>query len=159
MHPAVLKTISDKPEYKNYFDQCEEELSRAKSTKLKCSWVTFYNLLMDRRKKLKNYAANADLIEDIEKGDCNEKFPIYGASMKENMKKAVKRRELYDKSCKFLLECLPLLNSCHLIIRDVIDCVMSEKDLLNFCEPELFLDRKRTADAVIDDRPHDVQTF
>lgn len=133
-HPSLLKTISEKVEYRDYFKSCQEELLEAKSVKLENSWVTFYNLLVDSRRKLKNYAGNGDLINDFNKSDRLENlFPIYGACMEKNVKKGFKRRKLFDKSAVVLSRYLPIFDSFHLIVRDTLDCIMSKKDLSKFC--------------------------
>lgn len=134
LHPAILKTISESLEYSNFFQKCSNELITAKSTKLQNTWVSFFNLLVDSRKKLKNYAGNRDLIKDFNKSECLKKFSIYGASMKKNVNKGVRRRKLFDKSCVLLSECLPIFNSFHLIIRGVVECITSKKDLSKLCE-------------------------
>lgn len=133
LNPAILSTISNKDDYNKYYEQCKAELSLAKDTKLTNCWVTFFNILMDSRKKLKNYSGNLDLIEDFKKSECVKKFPIYGAIMQEKVKNGRKRRELFDKSSIFLSECLPIFNSSHLVIRDALDCITSKKDLFKLC--------------------------
>lgn len=65
VHSNVLDAISSQDNFNDYYKQCHEELMRAKSTKLKNSWLTFYNLLVGDRKKLKNYAGNNDLIKEL----------------------------------------------------------------------------------------------
>lgn len=118
----------------DYFKECQEELFKAKNTKFPNSWVTFYNLVVDDRKKLKNYAGNEKLIEDFKKSGYEKEFPIYGALMARNVRKSIKRRELYDKSTVALSSCLPIFNPTHLIVRDVLDCMLSKKELLMFCD-------------------------
>ena len=103
----------------------------AKNTNLPDSWVTFFNFLVDSKKKLKNYAGNEELIQEFKNTDCLEIFPIYGPSMLKNMKKGIEMRELYDKSCVLLTDCLPIFNPTHLIIRGALDC-LSKKDLCKF---------------------------
>lgn len=134
VHFSTLRSISSKfggnEYYERFYEQCKTELLRAKSTKLESSWVTFYNLLIDGRKKLKNYAGNKELIGDFEKSDCVKNFPLYGPSMIENVKKGTKRRQLFDKSSIKFSKCCPIFNPNHLIVKDVLDCVLSKKDLL-----------------------------
>lgn len=134
IHPVILDAISDETKYKDYFNQCEEELLRAKNIKIRNCWITFYNLLLDGRKKLKNYAGNEDLVEALENNDYEKEFPIYGAAMEENVKKGIKRRKLFDRSTILLSDYLPIFNPTHLIIRDMLDCVLSKKNLSKFCE-------------------------
>lgn len=134
VHQAVLDAIPKRKEFNDYYEKCQEELLRAKSTKLQGSWLTFYNLLVDSRKKVKNYSGNQDLIEDFKKINCAEKFPIYGVKISENVNKGIKRRELVDKSTVLLSDCLPIFSPTHLIVRDLVDCMLSKKDLSKFCE-------------------------
>lgn len=131
---TFFDVISKNEEYDEYYNQCVKELLRAKDTKFKNSWLTFYDFLVGSRKKLKNYAGNRDLIKDFQKSKCAKIFPIYGGSMIENVKKGLKRRELFDNSATLLSEVLPIFNPTHLIIRNVLDCVLSIKDLTKFCD-------------------------
>lgn len=130
VHSTQLKKISDH----NYYRRCQDELLLAKNTKFEYCWITVYNLLVDCKRKLKNYAGNNDLIKDLKKKDLESKFPIYGATMNDRMQKGIKRRGLFDKSCTILSFYLPIFNPTHLIIRDVRDCVIEKKDLIRFCE-------------------------
>lgn len=133
LHPSIIKTISDEDTFTDYFEKCKEELVEAKKTKLPNSWVTFFNLLTDNKKKLKNYAGNTDLVKAFQKSNWAVKFPIYGASMQEKVKKGIKRREVFDKSSIIFSQHLPIFKPNHLIVRDVFDCV-STKELTKFCE-------------------------
>lgn len=107
--PKILKTITDKHKYKHYFKACTEELEIAKSTRLKNSWVTYFDLLVDGKRKLKNYGGNRELIEYFKRSDCKNKFPIFGTLMEEKMQKGVERRRLFDESSLTLsCDCLPI---------------------------------------------------
>lgn len=125
--------IENRPNYGDYFKRCTNELSEAKGTKIYNSWVTYFNLLVDSKRKLKNYAGNKELIKNFKMNDCCEKFPIYGKLIKENVEKGIKRRISFDKSTVLLSDCLSIFNSTHLIIRDILD-LFGSKDLLNFCK-------------------------
>lgn len=127
VHPTQLREISSN----DYYKQCQDELSLAKNTRPQKCCISFYSLLVDCKRKLKNYAGNIDLIEDFEKKNWELKFPVYGSTMNEVVKKGIKRRELFDKSCTILSNCLPIFNPTHLIIRDILDYVTNKKDLLN----------------------------
>lgn len=87
----LLKSIPMIEGLDSYYKQCEMELIQAKNSKLNNSWITFYNFLVDGRKKLKNYAGNEDLIEDFRRNDCVKKFPIYGESINEKVRKGIER--------------------------------------------------------------------
>lgn len=128
----LLNIIATQGKYNDYYKQCEMELLQAKNTRLENSWISFYNLLMDNRRKLKNYASNEDLIY-FNKNKCNEKFPIYGRLMYKNVKKGTKRRELFDKTAIELSNCLPIFNTTHLIITDILDCILEKKNLSKLC--------------------------
>lgn len=134
VRPGLLKNFLSQPRFSIYYKQCQEELLLAKTKKIPDCWISFYNILVDSKKKLKNYAGNGDLIEDFINNFCMEKFPIYGISMVENFDKGIKRRNLFDKSANLLADCLPIFNPTHLIVRDVLDCVLNKKDLLKFCD-------------------------
>lgn len=129
-----LKKILQAKRYSNYYKQCQIELIQAKNTKLENSWISFYNLLVDDRKKLKNYAGNKHLIADFRRSDCVKKFPIYGESMNENVKRGIIRRELFDRSSIVLSKCLLIFNPNYLIIRDLLDCILSKKNLRKLCQ-------------------------
>lgn len=128
----VLKYTSR--DHRTYFKKCTKELTLAKSTKIENSWITFFDVLVDGRRKLKNYAGNKDLVESFESSKCKKKFPIYGKQMKKNMEKGIKKRELFDESSILLSSFLPVFNPDHLILRNILDCVLSTKDLSKLCE-------------------------
>lgn len=134
VHPSILRDISEREKYSKYYKQCQDELLKAKNTKLNNSGITFYNLLVDNKKKLKNYVANKDLIKDFDKSNWVQNFPIYGASMAENLKKGIQRLKVIDKSSIVLSSCLPIFNPNHLVIKDILDYIMSKKDLQKLCE-------------------------
>lgn len=117
----------------HYFIRCRKELFDAKNTKLQNFCISFFHFLIDDRKKLKNYARNAGLIKDFESSDSLIKFPIYGPTMKKNMRKGIKRSELFDQSLIVLSSCLPILKSNFLIMRNIFDCLATE-DLSRLCE-------------------------
>lgn len=124
----ILRYLSYNNYYVDYFTQCKEELVKAKNMKFQKSWVSYFNLLVDNKTKLKNYAGNKDLVKEFQANDCSEIFPIYGASMKENVDKGVTRRQLFDGSAELLSNNWPIFSPSHLIIRAVLDC-LSTKDL------------------------------
>lgn len=130
---VLLETIQ-KFMFGEYYEKCRKELLRAKNIRLKNSWITFFDLLVDGRKKLKNYAGNGYMVKDFKSYDCVAEFPIYGAAMTKNVEKGIKRRVLYNTSANFLSNCLPIFSPTHLIIRDTLDCLLSKKDLSKFCE-------------------------
>lgn len=129
---SIIRTISNRSEYNNYFSKCAKELSMLKTRKLRNSWVTFFNLLVDNKKKQKNYAGNEDLIDDFNNSDYLNDCPIYRDRILKNVNKGIQKRKLYDMSAIYLYECLKIFNPTHLIIRDVLDC-LNIKDLSIFC--------------------------
>lgn len=125
--PAFLMIAEENA--KEYYIQCLEELLRAKNTKLPNSWITFFDFLVSTRKKIKNNAGNTDLIKKILEGDCVNNFPIYKHRIEYIVEKGIMKRCLFDKSSVALSKCLPILNPNHLIIRDILDCILSKKHL------------------------------
>lgn len=126
VHSTFFEAISSNPDYKNYFQECAHELLRMKNEKIKDSWLSFLNILGGSTKKLKNYAGNENVINDCRKSHKEKKFPIYNESIKINIDRAVKIRKQYDKSAVSLSKCLPIFNPHHLIIRDILDCLVTE---------------------------------
>lgn len=131
---SLLKTIMNRVDHADYFKKCIKELIVAKNTRVCNSKITAFNLLVENKRKLKNLAGNEDLIEDIQVNHYENKFPIYGALMIKNVIKGIKRRQLFDTSVELLSNYLPVFDSTHLILEDILDCVISTKDLLKFCE-------------------------
>lgn len=122
--PHIIENITEAQDViKDFFQKCKEELELAKSTKLKNCWVTYFNLLVDSKRNLKNYAGNVDLMEDFESSDCLKKFPIYGPEISKNMEKGIKIRKAFDTSTEVLSHCLPIFIQTHLIIRDTLNCL------------------------------------
>lgn len=126
IEPVILNNILKVSSYQDYFGKCKKELLEAKRTKLKDSWVSFFNLLVDNQRRLKNYAGNQDLVGDFKNSNCVQKFPIYGVYMQKNMKKGMQRRVLYDESSIVLSKCLPVFDPFHLVVRDILDCLSTE---------------------------------
>lgn len=133
---SLQDVISAKDDYNKYFAECEQELEKAKKTKLQHCWVSFFNLLVDGKSKFVKYAGNQDLLRDFEKNVQN--FSIYGCTMQKNLSKGIKRRKLWDGAANSLSYHLPIFNSTHLIIKDVLD-VLNKQDLRNLCEMKRYL--------------------
>lgn len=129
VHTNIFKIISNHKEFSDYFKQCNEELSLAKDKKYQHCWVSLFDLLVDSQRKLKNYAGNQDLVENFNINDCLKKFPLYGFLICKKVTKGIKRRKMYNESTVILSNCSPVFKPNHLILRDVLDCVMNIKDL------------------------------
>lgn len=145
IHAGILESIEREEKYKEYFKKCTDELEIAKNTKLDDtlflkrmhrsegeSKVSFLNLLVDSKKKLKNYVGSRDFI-DYEKVNWLLKYPIYGSSMYDNVLGAVTKKEIFDESAVMLRSCLPIFNSHDDIVVDILNCIKSSKDLEKFC--------------------------
>lgn len=125
----VMKLASNS----DFFKKCTEELLMAKSTKFRRSWVSYYNVLVDKCRRVKNYAGNQELVEAVRSSDCLTRFPVYGATMQRRMENGVIVRGLYDDSCVLLSDNFPIFLPSHLVIRDTLDC-LGKEDLMQFCE-------------------------
>lgn len=125
----VSSDILESTKNEEYFQSCQEELRAAKRTKLHNSWVSYFNLLVDSKLKLKNYAGNQVLVKDFNSRDVEKMFPTYGADMRRRVDKAIKQREVFDRSAVVLSNCLPILDPMHLIIRGILDCLITSKNL------------------------------
>lgn len=123
--PRLLDTISKNNDNVTYFTKCQEELEKAKNTRIKNCWVTFFNLIVDSESKFVKYAGNEDLLLDFEKNV--EKFPIYGSTMRSNVSKGVHGRKLFDQASNILSYLCPIFDPFHLIIRGVLE-TLSNKD-------------------------------
>lgn len=134
MSSEITQMISAERMFEEYFERCTIELVRAKSGKIKNTWITYFSLLVDDGRKLKNYANNQDLIKDFERNDWSSEFPIYGEKMRKKVNSAMKKREAYDKSAELLSDCLPIFKPGHLIIRDVLDYLINTRNFGIFCE-------------------------
>lgn len=130
---SITTIIFDRIDYNTYFTKCVQELTKAKNMKLHNSSVTFFNLLIDSKRKVRNYVGNEELVKDFVKSDCLNKFPIYGATMQKNIVKGIKKRALFDISVIHLSNFLPIFRPTYSIMRDFIDC-LEEEDLKNWCE-------------------------
>lgn len=120
---SVLDSISRRRDLYTHFKVCIDELNLAKTTKIQNTWVTYFDLLTNNWRKLKNYAGNKDLKKGFKIPDYKARFPIYGAEIVKRVSKAKKTRESFDKSSIALSKILPVFNPNHLIIRDVLDCL------------------------------------
>lgn len=120
---SILETITNRDKLNEYFEKCKEELKLAMSTKIDNCWITYFDFLVDCKKKLKNYAGNEDLVQSFNRTDLENKFPIYGPEILKNLEKGIKRRDKFDKSCVMLSSFVPVFNPTHLVIKDVLDCL------------------------------------
>lgn len=133
VHPDIIGIIERCEILNKYFKACVDELELAKKTKLRNSWVTFFDLLVAEKTKLKNYAGNEDLMEDFESTDSTERFSVYGALMEQNVARGVERRKLYNRASVLWSYYSPIFNPDHLIIRDTLN-YLSTKNLSKLCE-------------------------
>lgn len=114
--------------FKKYFSMCVRELLSAKNTKFTNSWVSFFHLLVEDEIKLVRFAGNRNIVRDFKKCDVDQKFPIYGAKIHKNFSKTIDKRKIWDNSTITLRDCLPIFDTYHLIIRNILEC-LSTKDL------------------------------
>lgn len=133
INPEILELIGEKNTCKSYFGSCVQELLLAKSTKIKDSWVTFFDLMTVNIKKLKNYAGNEELMKNFVNSDYKTKFPVYKMRMLEKVTYGRIIRKLFDESSIVLSNCLPIFNPNHLIIRDIFDCISCRESLSKLC--------------------------
>lgn len=121
VHLDFMDKITNSEECQKIFKVCEDELELAKKTKFQNSWITFYDLLVSRKKNLKNYAGNKDIVQDFKKSNCRNKFPIYGATIYKNFNKGIRIRKMFDKSALVLSKAMPVFGPSHLVVRNVLD--------------------------------------
>lgn len=133
LHSSLKCTLKYQVEYNSYFKMCLKELSEIKKDKFSDFCISYFNLLMDDRKKLKNYAGNEELIEEFQLSDCSKTFPIYGAEIQRHVNRGIIRHKLCGKAAYGLSNCLPIFYPDNLIIRDILDCIISSKDLSKLC--------------------------
>lgn len=124
VNPSLISSIARNKLFKRHYGKCITELKKAKNTKLKKCWVTFFNLLGDDKTKLVKYAGNQDLVKDFQKRV--KKFPIYGNWMRINMSEGINGRKLYDGAVSNLSYHLPIFKPTHLIVREVLDTLDEE---------------------------------
>lgn len=128
IHPSILNEIFNDKISKNNFSVFIQDLLEAKATKLSNSWVSYFHLLTDSKKRLIKYAGNRNLLEDFKKSDVINKFPFYGKPIHERFSKAIETRKIWDNVAVTMSNLLPIFDSYHLIIRNIIDC-LTTKDL------------------------------
>lgn len=135
VHPSLINTISDDSNLNNYFTKCKEELLLARDSRIhNDSTVTFFHLLGGNKTELANYAGNEGLVKSFKNCDIVEKFPIYSCSMKRNMDKAIKRRQLCDDAEESLENIFPVnSHPSHLILRKIVN-YLEKKDLQSLSE-------------------------
>lgn len=130
IHVECYNYIKKKEHLRKYFTQCITELKRAVNTRIPNTKLKYFNLLVDNRRKLKNYAGNEDVISAFQNVRIREIFSIYGAEMETTLNKALMRRAFFDRSSIVLSNCLPIFNPNHLITRDILDCIIGMDNLL-----------------------------
>lgn len=117
---SLLDAISSTSNYRQYFEDCTQELKRAKSTRLQNCWVTFFDLLVVDDHELVKFAGNKNLLKDFEETNLEYIFPIYGSEMQDNISKGIDGRKLFDGAAKSMSFYLPIFDPFHLVIRDVL---------------------------------------
>lgn len=115
---SLLRSVSRNETFKKYFSECISELEACKNKKVPGTSVTFFDVLIYERTKLKNYAGNAVLVHGI-RNHANI-FPLYGSVMLQNLEKGIFRRQIFDESSEILSQCFSL-GPTHLIIKDTLD--------------------------------------
>lgn len=132
----LVDFISRNTCFNNYFLECSRELEKAKTSKLHNCWVTFFNLLIDDKFKLVKYAGNQNLIQDFHKRVL-QNFPIYESAIQKNVSEGIDRRKFYDGAANNLSYFMPIFDSTHLIIKDILD-TLSKKDWKQLAERKRF---------------------
>lgn len=127
----LLNTIILRGDDSQYFTRCIKELERAKKTKLRNCWVTFFNLIIDNVSKFVKYAGNKNLVKEFRKNV--RRFPIYGMEMQNKMLKGMVSHKSFEEAAKNLSHHLPIFDPYHLVIRSILD-TLSIKDWKNLCE-------------------------
>lgn len=130
--PSLLKTIAKQKSLNNYFARCKKELLEAKNTRIHDYSVTYFDLYVNDKRRMMNYAGNKDLVERFEKSDYKKKYRIFAPYMQKNMAKAVMKRRLRDDAAMSLRECLPV-NPTDLIIEKIIS-FLNELELQKLSE-------------------------
>lgn len=54
--------------------------------------------------------------------------------MQKNMETGIRRRKLFDKSAVLLSDYVPIFNPTHIVIKDILDCILSKNDLSKLCQ-------------------------
>lgn len=130
IHPSIFNTIANDESLNLFFTELTDELLKAKTMKFPNSWVSYFNLIVDSKKKLIKYAGNSNIVEDFDKN--TEKiismFPTFGQKMRNNFDKAIKNRKIWDKAAIVLSYHLLIFDPFHLIIRNILNS-LSIKDL------------------------------
>lgn len=125
LDPSILENISKNESGRIYFDNCIEELTEAKSTRLRGCWITFFNLLVGSEKELKNYAGNREVFRELGQGDgFYDRFTIYGSFMLTNVRKGAETRRLFDAASVQINEVFPIFKNNHLILKDILDTLL-----------------------------------
>lgn len=114
-----LQEITSDPVNDDFLKKCTEELKKAKNTKLRNCWITFFELLVESEYKLAKYAGNHDLVKDFKRKV--RQFPIYEDSMRVLISEGKKNRKSLDGAADILSCHLPIFNPTHLIIRNILD--------------------------------------
>lgn len=90
-----------------FYKGCEEEIKRMKTERPNGAKVSIYNLLTDNVAALAYYARNPTLVNAWAYGRCANTFPMYAALIANNLRKALKMRDLIfacKESISFLTE-------------------------------------------------------
>lgn len=135
IQPYLMDVIFGKSDHNSYFTKCVEELEKARSIRLRDSWVRFFNFLIDDEKRFVKFAGNKDLVKDFKMTNLEGKFPIYGPCMLKNLSNGIKSRKLYDTAAIVLSRQLPIFNPTHLIINNILD-ILDKEDWKKLSESE-----------------------
>lgn len=77
------------------------------------------------------YARNVKIVEVMESGDCKVMFPLYADDSKFQMKKGIKKKNLFKMSARFFSEVLRIKLS-YFIVHKIFNFLRIE-DVRNLC--------------------------
>lgn len=132
---SLLHATLSAEDYFAFFTMCKQELELAKTTKLSTTSVTFFNLLVDDKYKLMKHTRSIDLIKDCRSGVRH--FPIYRSDMERKIFELYDARILFKAVAKDLNCFLPIFNSTHLIVNDILHA-LSDEDWKKLCNNKRF---------------------
>lgn len=110
-----------------YFCTCSQELVKMNDTKFYNS-VSILNILSENIKIISGYAKNEELLKALEKEDCENKFPIYSASLRKRFYAEVKKQRLRGLATEVLNDLLDLGDPFRVISQKILS-YLADKDL------------------------------
>lgn len=112
--------------YKEYYDRCLQELQDMKAAKFYHDVSVHEITFIENVKAISGYARNEELVEALERGACENRFPIYFNHFKKEFYIEVDKQRLRRSAAETLSELFKFNDPSHVINQKILDYLNAE---------------------------------